>query len=259
MGGRIVAGGRRVGGTRLGSGFDAPLELGAFAAYRGDVTDTASNFDWTDRTGHGHTLRQATADNKPTVVTPSEIGGASALRFDGTNDRLVGIDAAGNYTFLHNGAGMFFEAVIIPRTALVANDAIMSTYAGGASFCLVFGTTATQARNIYFNNAAGVTADAVAAGGFAIDTPVRITGSYKESASPEWDIRVNNVSISSGSSATAPGSNAAAAALNVGTHANGTAPGEFDIAELVIFDRVLTSLERDFLDAHLVARYGFSV
>lgn len=233
-----------------------PLLLTPFAAYRGDVANTATNFDWTDRTGNGHTLRQATGADKPSIVTPSEIRNQSALRFDGVSDYLAAIDAASNYTFTVNGSGVSVYALIIPRTALVAGESIVDTYTSGAntSFRLLFGATASTARVQVMNNAGAFAVDALAASAFAVGTPVLISLLMQDNASPEYDLRANNVPAATGSATF--GTNAPPAALNVGRRANGTAFGEFDIAELVIFNRLVTPGENAILCGYFQKRYG---
>lgn len=236
---------------------DAPLLLEAFAAYRGDVTDTATNFDWTDRTGNDHTLREATALNKPTIVTPSEIGGMQALRGDGTNTRLVSIDGTSVYNFLNQGPAES-HAVIIPRGALTAGRYIYDTQNANPCFAALFGGgTSNQLRTLNFNNAGGAVYDVLAANAFSLNTPVRISHVYRgdTGVTPEYASRINNVVGQSGD-AGAPGTNNAGA-LHLFQRGNGTARAQIDFAELVLFDRELTDIERNVLDAYFIARYGF--
>lgn len=236
---------------------DEPLELGAFATYRGDAVEAGTNFDWVDRTGNGHTLRQATGAAKPTIVNPSEIGARPALRFDGVDDYLAAIDVASNYTFLHNGTGSEVHIVTIPRGALVAAASLISTYLGGAAagYQLLHGGVITTCRNVLTDNAGAFNFDANATLAFALDTPVRIATAYLSGGSPERDLLVNAVSGASGADGTA-GTNAPGPALNVGRRPNGTSFAQHDIAEIVIFNRVLTAPERARLNAYFVARYS---
>lgn len=241
--------------TGVSAPFD-PDSTTPFSRYRGDSTDTATNFDWTDLTGNGRTLRQATAADKPTIVQPAEIGGMDALRFDGTSDFLASIAAASDYTFMHNGTGCSGMTLIIPRNALVAHDSILETYTGGANtaFRVLFGVTATTARFLVTDNAGAFAVDANITSAFAVDTPVLLSWFYLEGNSPEYSVRVDNGTPTTGSATW--GTNAPAAPLNVGRRANGTGFGQFDIAELFIWNRLITPTENANMVAYFTGRYG---
>lgn len=235
-----------------------PLTLAPYAHWRGDSTDTATNFDWTDRTGHGHTLRQATAANKPTIVTPSEILSQPALRFDGSNDFLEAIDAASNYTLLHNGAGVSVYMLLIPR-ALTVNARILATVTAGTGWFFGQGTVSGFLRCDALDNAGAFVFTGAAtqiAGAFAVGTPVLLSYFYRESASPEFDVRTNNVTGASGTTAIAPGSNAPATTLNLGRRPDGGNFSQIDVAEILILDRVASAAENIATTDYFRHRYG---
>ena len=254
-------------GTRLGTAlgtvingppapFD-PLSTSPFAAWRADVVDTATNFDWTDRTGNGHVLRQATGANKPTVVDPSEIASASALRFDGTDDYLASTEAAATWTFAHTGAGSALWIVAIPRNT-TASTHFLGTYNGGATpgFWLLKAATATTLRMVGFTDAGGFSCDLNAASALALDTPFAALVSLETGASPEAAIEPT-AGAGASSALTTPGAAAPSATLNIGRRSNGTAYSQIDIAEIIVWDRRLTSDEKTSLAAYRLERYGF--
>lgn len=201
-------------------------------------------------------MRQATAAAKPTIVQPSEIGGMDALRFDGSDDFLASIAAAADYTFMHNGTGCSGMCLIIPRNALVANESVLDTYTGGANaaFRVLFGSTATSARFSVLDNAGAFAVDANVTSALAVDTPVLLSWFYLEGNAPEYDVRADNGTPVTGSATW--GTNAPPAALNVGRRANGTAFGQFDIAELFIWDRLITPAENANMVSYFTCRYG---
>lgn len=239
---------------------DAPLVLGAFATWRGDVTDTATNFDWPCRTGEANNLfREATGANKPTIVFPTELGGLPALRGDGTNTRLVSTVGTARWNFLNQGP-MEVHVVTIPR-AVVASRYLISTQNGNPCWSMVHSGSASGAnlRVFNFTDAGAANYDVEAASVFALNTPVRISHAYEGNtgSTPELVTRINNVVGHSGD-AGAPGTNNAGF-LHLFQRGNNTTRAQHDIAEVVIFNRVLSTTERGLLDAYFQVRYGFLV
>lgn len=266
----MVAPGTRL-GTSLGkllgadlSGFGAPApfdpsQLAPFAWYRGDTTDTATNFDWTDRSGNGHTLRQATAADKPTIVTPAEIGGQSALRFDGTSDFLASIEAASTWTFLHapGGSGCEVHAVCIPR-ALNANAYFLTTQQSANPYYLLLSAGASNdaVRLLVANNAGAAAIDVTTVPVMAVASPIRVaTALIDDGGANEYEVFVNGSSMLTAGGITF-GSNNPLQPLTLckrpGLASN---YAQLDYAELLVFARRLSAGERANLNAYFVARY----
>lgn len=251
-------GGRTTRSRRSDAAFTDSLQSAPVRAYRGDATDTATNFDWLDRTGNGGTLRQASGSPlaMPTIVQPAEIGGRDALRFDGSDDFLQAIDLAANYVFMVNGSPFTMYTLLIPRGALVAGESIVDLFTSGVNTALrlLFGGVPSTARLLVLDNASGAAIDANVTSSFVIDTPVLLSFSADDGASPEYAFKKNGVLGASGSAVF--GSNNPPAPLNVGRRANGTAFGQFDMAELLLYDRILTSVEEARLLRYFTTRYG---
>lgn len=247
---------RRGAAYSLPSGPFNPLTLSPFAWWRGDTTDTATNFDMLDRSGNGHTLRQATAADKPTIVQPSEIGGADAVRFDGSTDFLASTEAAATWAFMSNGLGCDYWILLIPRT-VSAGLSIVDSYTSGANtaFRILFGGTASTARLVINDNAGAAAVDASLASSFVVATPILLRAFTLEGGSPEFHWNKNN----SGSPATGTatfGANNPAATFNMGRRANGTAFANFDMADSFVFNRVLSAGEATSLYGYFTSRYG---
>lgn len=238
----------------------SPADLLPHSWYRADTTDTATNFDWLDKSGNGHTLRQATAADKPTIVTPAEIGGESALRFDGTSDFLSSTEAAATWTFLHvpGAAGSEVHEVVIPR-ALLANHYYSTTQQSANPFFLTLSAGAGNDgfRLLVTRNDGSTVIDANVAAALAVDTPVRLaTCLIDDGSASEYEIMVDGVVGASGGGLSF-GTNAPAQTLHLCKRPGFlTQYNQTDYVERVVFDRKLTAGERSDLNAYFVARYG---
>jgi len=267
----MVAPGKALGtflGRRLGtdlSGFGAPppfdpSQLAPFAWWRGDLTDTATNFDWLDKSGNGHILRQATGADKPTIVTPAEIAGQSALRFDGTSDFLASIEAASTWTFLHapGAGGSEVYLVGIPR-ALLANAYFLNTQVAANPYYLLLSAGASNdaVRLLIANNAGAATLDVTTVPVMAVNTPIRINTAIDDDGDTnEYEVFVNGASMLTAGGVTY-GSNAPAATLTLCRRTTLlTQYNQIDLAEVLVFARRLSTTERTNLDNYAKARYG---
>jgi hypothetical protein len=237
-----------------------PISLSPFAWWRGDTTDTATDFDWLDKSGNGHTLRQATAADKPTIVTPAEIGGEPALRFDGVSDFLASTEAAATWNLLHNPGATGCEVydVVIPR-ALLANAYFSTTQQSANPFYLSLSTGGSNDayRILITRNDGSTVIDANAAAALAVDTPVRLcTALIDDGSASEYEIRVNNVSGASGGGLSFGTSNPVQTLHLCKRPGMLTQYNQVDYVERLIFDRLLSASERNSLDAYFVARYA---
>lgn len=267
----MVAPGTELGkvlGKQLGtdlSGFGAaapfdPSQLAPFAWWRGDLTDTATNFDWLDQSGNNHTLRQATAADKPTIVTPAELDGQSALRFDGSSDFLASTEAAATWNFLHNpGAnGCEVHAVCVPR-ALLANAYFLTTQQSANPYYLLLSAGASNdaVRLLIANNAGAAALDVTTVPVMAVDAPVRVaTAMVDDGGGNEYEVFINGSSMLTAGGLTF-GSNNPVQTLHLCKRPGMlTQYAQLDYAELLIFNRRLSGAERTNLNAYFVARYG---
>jgi hypothetical protein len=256
---RQARGARRSQSSRfVPSGPFDPLSLSPFAWWRGDSTDTATNFDLLDRSGNNHRLRQAAASPTlmPTIVQPAEIGGLDAIRFDGVDDYLASIDAAATWAFTNNGLGADMWLMVIPRT-VSAGLSIVDNYTAGAqtAFRIIFGGTASTARLVVNDNAGANAVDANLVSSFVVATPILLRATLLEGGSPEYSWNKDNGGSPATGTATF-GANNPAATLNMGRRANGTAFANFDFVDGFAFDRVLTAGEATSLYGYFTDLYG---
>lgn len=238
----------------------SPLQLGPFAWYRGDSTDTATNFDWLDLSGNGHTLRQATAADKPTIVTPAELNGQSALRFDGVSDFLASIEAASTWTFLHapGAGGCEVHLVCVPR-ALLANGYFLTTQQSANPYYLLLsgGGSNDAVRLLVANNVGAAALDVTTVPVMAIGSGIRVaTAMIDDGGGNEYEVFVNGSSMLTAGGITF-GSNNPIQTLHLCKRPGMlTQYAQLDIAEVFIRDTRLSAGERAQLNAYFVARYA---
>lgn len=148
----VLAGIATYGGpTVIGSGtlrLEAPQPVAGSALWL-DAADAASVVlngasvtQWSDRSGNGRDMTQATADNQPVYATSALVGDKPVVRFDGANDFL-----GGDFSFL-NGSAYTMFAVEARQDA--GNRYYLGTLGGSANNALHIGyrdsTTYTLAQ-----------------------------------------------------------------------------------------------------------------
>ncbi len=233
-----------------------PINLGALVDIRGDNTDTTTNFDALDRTGNGHTFRQATAADKPTIVTVVEANNQLGFRLDGVSDFLASINTAAFWQFISNGNGFTNYSVVVPRALPAGGAQLHSNYTVGAQTGIQIGCqTASLVFNVFENiGAFSVTMNESTV--FTIGQCTSIVTSYTEGAAPnEWGGWIGNHLLQQGNSALAPGTNTPAATMNLGRRANGTGFWQVDVLQSSWWNRALTNEEKVKLAIYTLNRY----
>lgn len=196
---------------------------------------------WTDSSGNGNTVIQITPGNQPEYVT-NAIGLYPAVRFDGTDDYLR--DATASY----NARTVFIVHRISsadqPNTDLAQ---LWGNYGDGVQvapdprqtegFFSFDGGGSAQAR-------CGTNGDSygsVFANGIACDW------NYDTSQILATEFTANQALTSTSIATLFP-------SFTVGTHQYGG-----DIAEIIVYDRVLTGSERDGIETYLSAKYDIAL
>lgn len=201
----------------------------------------ASTGTWTDTSGQGHHATQATAGNRPTK-TAGAINGKPVVTLDGVNDYLS------NASFPALGSG--------GRTVVVIGKG------GGAGFYpIALGATAT-AGDLY-----GVTREIfVRCAVRVIDyTTATMDGAYKLITSTCITTTANNKLYVNGteiaaSSFTSPGAINTQSGFVIG-NVPSLAATYFtgDIAQIRVYNKVLSSYEREILKQYVRSRYGLTI
>lgn len=194
---------------------------------------------WSDQSGHGFRAYQSVADYQPhAVLDPTS--GRLRVRFDAVNDSLV-LDSL----FAGMGEGEVF-AVLKARVAQPAAARILWT----------LGAT----RTLYPHDSGRVYesfGSTVAYDSGPPRVPVDALHLYQVAArNGEWTSRLNG-----GTYLARPG-NAVSfrpdPSLGYSGHPNYGSPFDGDVAELMVFERLLTAAERDAVGSYLAARHGFA-
>lgn len=245
-----------------------PDDLSGLAFWvKGDDANAAGAISsWTDQSGNGRHATQATGSKQPTKVL-DVVNGLPIIRFDGTDDGL----ATSAFQTFPSKRGTVFIVWKNYQPINTADDHLVGTYGSGSGNMWDIGTQ-------YFDT--GFTLKAKVIHSFAYATDLK--GVFI--ASPEADI-VNTYPVgdygytgfvlgclrrdadaSIHFSTNGLGENTIAIAdlqpasnpLNIGNSfiAGNSNPFKGDIAEIIIYDRDLTWIEKQRVDRYLINKYA---
>ncbi len=200
---------------------------------------------WADKSGLSNNFVQGTAGNLPTR-TLGGLGGKDILTFDGANDHFVGVNgavlAAGDDTYT-------YFAVFRSNTAAGAHSVYEQAGAGGGARSALL-----QVNGAYgFNGESNDRHDLV---------PISANSWHVTAMSVDNALNPNNIKITD-NGAFFQGTTGNPAALNVGTtstnvgrKANNAEFMSGNIAEIIVYDRVLTTTEQADVSAYLNSKWG---
>ena len=195
------------------------------------LTDGTAVSSWGDSSASGIALTQATSANQPIFKT-NIINGQPVVRFDGSNDRLRAASTLG---------------LSQPNTIFIVVGNWNSSTAGN----LVDVATGDGARQLVAYDT-GVALGFYAGTGFVSDAPATHPGYICISAlfnGASSTINVNGTQVLTGN----PGSNGLGQPT-IGSDGGNAFGG--DIAEIIVFNRALTALERAHVENYLGNKYG---
>lgn len=220
---------------------------------------------WADKSGQGNQAAQPTVNLQPVIKTDI-LNGHPAVRFDGTGDRLFSGTTA-TYKCLHDGSGSTIITVfrsIVPTSS--ALQWVLDT--GGDTYRNVGMAFGIENRG---GDTDRLWWSVVRGGGNILNTdsapydgihPLQTwtlgvnTFAYE---TPGSDLRyyTNAVELVSVEPQSAPPSaNNAARTLSIGARGdNGTLALNGDVAEILIYDKVLNSNELDYVGSYLAIKY----
>jgi hypothetical protein len=204
--------------VRRAAGLWTPAQLAPFAWYREDVVGSAPVTQWTDKAG---SLQLTQAAGGPTLVAAdADLANAQTLHF---NSDFLDAATASDWTFLHNGSGVFFWAVvrqIAGTTQMAVFDSCRSTSANVG--CLLF----TSGGNITLFIARGgsLTVSLATTGGLWTNGANHlVSGFYSETGSPKVAIWLNGTLRASTSTTNAPSAAAPIDPIRVGARSGSLA------------------------------------
>jgi len=230
-----------VGATLLVHRF-SPLQIGSLMIWLDGQSitsiDAAAVSSWQDQSGKGNHATQETADNRPTI-RKRVLNNKSVVRFDGTNDFLILPNTLAALT--EGEMFIVLKAVNDPGTDFVSspwhfgtNPSTFYPYSDG----IIYDDFGTTTRKTTVN-------------------PSLNLSSFRlynvNSKSGEWTSRLNGTQLFTTEV------NTVAFPTNpaLGTGNNGT--GQLfsgDIAEVIVFGRSLTSIERGYVQDYLNTKYN---
>lgn len=236
-------------------------------AYTDDGTTLATDGQavkrWTSKTASAKTLVNATEANRPTLET-NVLDGHSVLRFDGTNDLLQAATAS-DWTFLHNGTGHTLFVIWKKRQGnadrldpLIDNCAASSANIGyhiaGDNRSSV--PRSHQILNIIAKGTGGTPSLSLTSSTYAaIGDPTWHVTATSGSTTHSCYIDGRSGELNSGT-LTTPSSSAPTYVLTVG--GLGTAASfwlDGDIAEIIVYNSTLTTVDRQQVFQYLRDRY----
>lgn len=234
-----------------GGAFSPPQSANLTLWLKPESLSALSNDDqvatWSDSSGSGHDMAQATAGFKPIYKT-SVLNSLAAVRFDGSDDRLD--SSAATSTFIAAGAFTIF-IVAVPSSVDSAgvvydNNTLIGDDAG------YFGVTLQDDTNWRLWN---------------FDGSVDATGSSSTLAAHIYEARHESGNIYASTDGNTPSSTASGntttltTLLRVGNNYNIGATGGFigDIVEVLVWNVALSSGDLDTVRDYLAARTGISV
>lgn len=213
---------------------------------------------WSDKSGNGRHVTQATAANQPTTGSATQ-NGRNVLSFDG-GDRLVASTAA-TWTFLHDGTDHAIWIVSRRPSSVAAAGLIATTDAGGSRLGLFVIQTDTLYQHLLYGQLNVVTVN---------NNPTVSTANWQvgqiiadpdnATAANRSRIRVNAGAEQTASTATGGVSGTAPNhAITIGSYGGGGNPLTGDIAEVVIVPSVPSTAQIASMRSYLADKWGITL
>lgn len=198
-----------------------------------------------------------------TLAAPAADGsmkGAPSIVFSGTQ-HLVSSLPASEFRFLHDGTGK--ECFVVFRTGVAAYQSLLSTVtsgvAVGAQLYVNSNTTNCNLAHVINNGTAAVFSPnpTLAIGAIALNTAYCVENAYSEQSAPEAWLSANGATVASGASLAAPAVGVdPVRVLYVARSGYGDGYFTGAIADILLFDRVLSPYERQLVREYIQDRYG---
>jgi hypothetical protein len=194
---------------------------------------------WEDQSSEGNDATQATGSAKPTYQT-NELNGKPIVRFDGTDDALDGARPV-------SSTGTMFIVAKQASAVSSTTKTLVSLDDGLHSQIFTDSDSHASAWNYYADNADGIIANI---GGAAADWSIIVV---------KWSDNANIAFYVDG--ATGPADDpfndsiTAADVYRLGLDHDDSTPGDFDVAEMLIYDTALSDGDREDVEDYLTTKY----
>ena len=213
---------------------------------------------WPDLSGNSRNADQATSGLRPTLLTAG-INANPAISFDGLDD-FLGLIAGLN--LVQNVAGATAFAVFsTPSAAVAAAQTIFAAATGvGTTGRVVVQRIPTGPANQIGGRRLDADSFAGPSGGATSTSPTIICGEFNYAAAIAT-LGLNGVDIATTNPFQTAGStsNTASTAIAIGANAAGLACFPGLIAEIIVYQRILTAAEKIAINRYLGNRYNISV
>lgn len=206
--------------------------------------DSSAVASWSDSSGVGHTATQGTGSQQPTFKK-NQLNGLPALAFVRTSTQFLASGAPASYI---SGPGFTLFVVMNPTTVSTLQNLLGPSGTNGIQFAINgVGKPQTSKQNV---GTISVATSAISAATWTI-----VTTDYANAGTSVGHHFTNGAS-NGGLSSSTLGSGATTTQLGAASAAGGFGGS---IAEIIAFNRVLTSTERATVHSYLQDRYGISV
>jgi hypothetical protein len=204
------------------------------------TTDGATVARWEDQSGSGYNVLQSTSANRPILKTAIK-NNKNVIRFDGSNDALISASIPSN-----NLLTVSVFSVVSPTNFGGGNAGrIFERGSGGFSSFMNF----SSAIAFFFGNV-DIRGGSTTLSAFNLITSTAIIGTGTANT------RINRLLAVSGNMGTSP--NLANTTYQIGNRTAGDRGFNGDIAEIIIYDNLLTSLQIDQVETYLYNKWGLA-
>jgi hypothetical protein len=204
------------------------------------TTDGSTVARWEDQSGSGYNVLQATSANMPILKTAVK-NNKNAIRFDGSNDILVSANIPDN-----NLLSVSVFSVVSP------------TNFGGGNAGRIFERGANGFLNFmnFSTSIAFLFGDVNVRGGSTTLSAFNLITSTATIGTGTANTRINKVLAASGNMGSSP--SLANTTYQIGNRTAGDRAFNGDIAEIIVYNNLLTSLQIDQVEAYLYSKWGLT-
>ena len=222
-----------------------------------NLANSASVTSWKDESGNGHEFVQGTANAQPTYVTSdADFNSKSHIHFDGGDSLTLAFDAALNT----NQVTMFVVSTVDSDTGNL--QTIVENSNGNTGWILYANMSASPVANSWqLNSGTGsaLTTQSSSASAVVANTPsiatFTLAGGNGAGDSATKSFHVNGTQVNQ---STAGYTKKASGTQSIGINAAGGLALTGQIAEIIQYNRALTSAERDMVESYLSQKYNIA-